>query len=152
MFWLKEPRKKVFFFCYQNSNFFELCRIFDQERKKMPYMGFRFVKAWKRKVPPYQVGLVQKQLCKSTQSLVSKHHSFGIILSNNSSFSFRYETEQTIIKFLTINSLRSKLNAHLLVKLKKNFLCMKLCSNTFQSLTFLIVLQTLQFILICIRK
>ena len=64
----------------------------------------------------------------------------------------RYKTEQTIIKFLFINSLRSKLNAHLLLKLKKFFLFMKLCSNTFQSLTFLIVQQTLQFILICIRK
>ena len=63
-----------------------------------------------------------------------------------------YQRTQPLVKFLNNTCLRSDFSTQPLSKLKNFYFCRKRCTTTINPYFLLMILQSLQFILFCVRK
>ena len=125
-----------------------------KKNKHLPYIEIVIALTEKGKIVPIkQVWIVWNRIkaatCHSEKSFLNN------LLQQQQLFSSSYQRTQPLVKFLNKTCLRSDFSAHCLSKLH-NFshfsLWRKRCTTTINPYSLLMILQSLQFILFCVRK
>ena len=119
------------------------------KREALPIYGNPCSFNQKRKSCPYKAGMKRLKSYKSSNLLLWKFI-FKSLQQQQLAFC-SYQRTQPLVKFLNNTCLRSDFSTQPLSKLKNFYFCKKRCTTTINPYFLLMILQSLQFILFCIR-